>query len=415
MLNEGIGTAIAVRTCSATADAEGSSPSFDLSPEQSRAVPTEIAATALVIQFEKFGREYRVELPLALDASPSIKTDDYQSIPAAVSRKRIAAQRLCRKQIDQHGNVIGSSRQMLEVFEQIQHANAIEGLPAVLLLGEAGVGKTHIAELIHKSSTRTAKPFHDVNAGSGGGDINIQRGEWIGYGKNHGIQHIDKNGHPGHLIKAHGGSLFVDEFASLSLDLQIVFLSVLDKRAIQKVGGESFMPDVRCIFATNANVNEAIANGTLRKDLLDRIPVRFHIPPLRERRSDILQLARYFAGEHEIAHQCLIALLRYDWPGNVRELKSKVVAAVARMKGDGKSTLNVTHFDLPGESAGVVNGLGEEACQRELWTLADEIARNEGFERGTGLQHRAGEIMGVGDSQASKMFQAFGLSPAASA
>jgi len=151
----------------------------------------------------------------------------------------------------------------------------------VLLLGEPGVGKTHIAKLLHDSSNRDSKPFKDVNAGGGGGDINIQRGEWIGYGKGHGIQGIDKSGRPGHLMKADGGTLFVDEFASLSHDLQIIFLSILEKRSVEKIGGESFTPDVRCVFATNADVEEAVANGSLRRDLLDRIAIRFQIPPQR--------------------------------------------------------------------------------------------------------------------------------------
>src|SRR5262249_18834718 len=151
-----------------------------------------------------------------------------------------------------------------------------------------------------------------VNAGGGGGDINIQRGEWIGYGKGHGIQGIDKNGRPGHLMDANGGTLFIDEFDALSLDLQVCFLSVLEKRSIQKVGGESFTPDVRCIFATNADVEREVARRTLRRDLLDRISFRIAIPPLRERRGDILLLAKHFAADHEIRDRCLIALLRYQ-------------------------------------------------------------------------------------------------------
>lgn len=202
---------------------------------------------------------------------------------------------------------------------------------------------------------------------------------------------------------------------SRSHDLQVNFLSVLEKKSVQKVGGESFSPDVRCIFATNADIDKLIEDGSLRRDLLDRIPVRFRIPPLRERRSDILLLGRHFAGDHEIAPRCLIALLRYDWPGNVRELRSKVAAAMARMKSAGKSILDLSHFELPEDAVSVADGLEEESCRRELWVLADDIARNEGFEHGAGLQRRAGAIMGVSPSQATKMYQAYGLARAASA
>jgi DNA-binding NtrC family response regulator len=216
-------------------------------------------------------------------------------------------------------------------------------------------------------------------------------------------------------MRAQGGSLFIDEFASLSHDLQVNFLSVLEKRSVQKVGGESFTANVRCIFATNADIEKLTADGVLRRDLLDRIPARFRIPPLRERGCDVFQLARHFAGNHEIAPKCLLALLRYNWPGNVRELKSRVDSALARMKTEGLTTLEIRHFDFPGEAAFDAEGTDDEACRRELWMLADASARNEGFEHGAGLQRRAGEIMGVSEGQASKMYQTYGLARAASA
>ena len=131
---------------------------------------------------------------------------------------------------------MGSSSALLEVFEQIHHANLMVGLPPVLLLGEPGVGKTHMARLLHDSSSRSSGLFKMVNAGGGGGDINIQRGEWIGYGKGHGIQGIDRSGRAGHLMNASGGTLFVNEFATLSHDLQVIFLSVLEGRNIEKIG-----------------------------------------------------------------------------------------------------------------------------------------------------------------------------------
>lgn len=153
---------------------------------------------------------------------------------------------------------------MFEVFENIYCANEIEGSPTVLIIGEQGVGKTHIAHLLHNSSSRSSGPFKAVNAGGGGGDIKIQRGEWIGYGKGHGIQVIDRQGRPGHLMNADGGTLFVDEFATMSHELQVIFLSVLECRAVEKIGGESFTPDIRSVFATNADIDGAVAAGTLR-------------------------------------------------------------------------------------------------------------------------------------------------------
>jgi transcriptional regulator with PAS, ATPase and Fis domain len=248
-----------------------------------------------------------------------------------------------------------------------------------------------------------------VNAGGGGGDINIQRGEWIGYGRGHGLQAIDRNGRPGHLMNAVGGTLFIDEFAALSHDLQVIFLSVLEKRSIEKVGGESFIPDVRCIFATNSDVEQEVDRGALRRDLLDRISVVIRIPTLRERRDDILLLAKHFSEDHKLSDRCLVALLRYDWPGNIRELLNKVAAAKARAVSDGKNTMELEHFDLPGEILSAVQGLDDDSCRRELWTLAHQTARNEGFETGTGLIRRVAGIMRFSEAHASRMLQKLGL------
>jgi DNA-binding NtrC family response regulator len=414
--NDGIGSALAARIQTENDSNGDSEPAaFDLRPGDSVSLQLPSDHAAVDMHFSKLGRTYRVTVPIADEDSPPVVLRDHRNLPATIDRKRLSAQREYRKAIDPEGIVIGSSPAMLEIFERIHHANLTDGLPAVLLLGEPGVGKTHIAALIHKSSNRASKPFEVVNAGGGGGDINIQRGEWIGYGKNHGIQHIDKNGHPGHLMKAQGGSLFIDEFASFSPELQAIFLSVLERRAVQKVGGESLNPDVRCILATNADLDTAVSTGSIRRDLLDRIPEAIRIPPLRERRGDVLLLARRFAGEQSVTDRCLIALLRYEWPGNVRELQLKMASAIAKMKADKTAAIDIAHCEIPEQIVSVADALDEEACRRELWTLADEIARHEGFEHGTGLQRRAGEIMGVREAQASKMYQAYDLAQVASA
>ncbi len=205
------------------------------------------------MSLEKYGRPHQLILSFAATGLRVDAEDKAKSLPLVITKKRLKDQIRFRTEIDERGEVVGASPRLLQVFESIHYANAMDDLSAVLLLGEPGVGKTHIAKLLHESSKRSIKSFRTVNAGGGGGDINIQRGEWIGYGKGHGIQGIDKNGRPGHLMNAEGGTLFIDEFAALSPDLQVIFLSVLDKRAIEKIGGESFMPDVRCIFATNAD------------------------------------------------------------------------------------------------------------------------------------------------------------------
>jgi len=284
--NTGIGAAIGlvIRPASEASKDDGRKGSMDVLSNDSAVVPVAENVTAVEAEFEKYGRRYHVTLEVGGEVPSVSKTKGF-FFPPAISRKRRVAQREFRQAIDPNGIVVGSSFALLEVFEHIHHANLIDGGPAVLILGERGVGKTHIAQLLHESSDRASKPFKVVNAGGGGGDVNIQRGEWIGYGKGHGIQGVDSEGRPGHLMNATGGTLFVDEFAALSQDLQVNFLSVLEGHAINKIGGEQITADVRCIFATNADIDEAVMSGSLRRDLVDRIGVTFHIPPLRERRS----------------------------------------------------------------------------------------------------------------------------------
>jgi DNA-binding NtrC family response regulator len=415
--NGGIGVALAVKT----QPAESTPPSaskpvvLDLVPGASILLQLPDNLATVDVSFEKLGKTHQVMLPIIGVAPSTATVDSIRTIPSVISRKRLKEQRAYRDQIDQVHLVVGSSPALLQLFEEIHHANLLDGLPSALLLGEPGVGKTHIAKLLHNSSNRASQTFKAVNAGGGGGDMNIQRGEWIGYGKGHGIQSIDKNGHPGHLMNSTGGSLFVDEFASLSQDLQVIFLSVLENRSIEKIGGESFTPDVRCIFATNVDVEAAAAKGTIRRDLLDRISVRITIPPLRERRGDILLLAKHFAEDHKFRDRSLIALLRYKWPGNIRELQNKVAAAKARTKSEGIDAIDLEHVNLPADIVSAVKGLDDNSCRRELWTLADQIARAEGFEHGTGLQRRAGEVLGVSEAQASKVYRELGLAGADSA
>lgn len=412
--NQGVGAALAAtaRPSGQLPGVDGAAAPVDIISGAAVSLPMSGAVTALEVTFEKHGGKHRVTVPISGEARATDKPDNVRVLHTAINKKRIAAQRAYRQKIDQDGIIVGSSPSLLEVFEGIHHANLMDGAPAVLLLGERGTGKTHIAKLLHASSSRASKVFLERNAGGAGGDLNIQRGEWIGYGKNHGVQGIDRNGKAGHLMAANGGTLFVDELAELSSDLQVIFLSVLEGRPIEKVGGESVTPSVRCIFATNADLDKAVADRKLRADLLDRIGVKITIPPLRDRRGDILLLARHFAGAHRVTDRCLVGLLRRDWPGNVRDLQKEMERAVAKKTAEGAATVDLSHTGLSAALVSAVEALDEDSCKRELWTLADEIAQAEGFERRDGLQKRAGEIMGVGEAQASKMYKAFGLAGA---
>lgn len=352
------------------------------------------------------------KLSVPADSPLSSTSESRLNHEVTIDRKRLAKQRELRKEIDPNGIIIGSSPAILQLIEKIRDANLRDPLPEVLL-GEPGVGKTHVARLLHESSRRRGKPFIVVAAALGG-DYNIQRGEWVGYCKGHGIQGIDPNGRPGHLMNAEGGTLFIDEFGDLSPELQSIFVFVIGKQSIPKVGGDLYTPNVRCVFATNIDIGEAERNRRIRTDLLDRIGIRIEIPPLRSRRGDILQLARHFAPGEKFTPRCQIVLLSYQWPGNIRELKECVTQATARKNCSGARAIDTDHIRLDRETTNVVATISNRNCMRELWELADEIAQGEGFKLGCGLQHRVAEILDVSGGQASKMYKKYGLGRPAS-
>lgn len=414
LTNDGLGAALNVRV---TAQGATTTTPVDLPPDRSCRIPWSVASTKIDVRFEKYEGDRMVSLD-AVQGGARIYHFDARRASFAVSRKSIERLREVRKEIDKGGIVIGPSIALLKVFEDISLANATPEREAVLLEGEQGVGKTHFARIIHESSRRSDKVFLVVNAGGGGGDLNIQRGEWIGFGKNHGVSGVQPAGKPGHLVRAQGGSLFVDEFAAFSHDLQVIFLSVLEAHAVEKVGGESYKPDVRCILATNANVDELVRSGRLRSDLVGRITYRIRIPALRERLADVIALAHHFAKRVAgltLTERCKLALLKYDWPGNVREVEKVIQRAASRATTEKTSLIDLGHLDLHESVTSGVKKLSSEEVRQELWSTADRLAAIEGYDFGEGRQRQAGEILGVGESAASKAYEAFGLSRSRSA
>jgi transcriptional regulator with PAS, ATPase and Fis domain len=413
--NDGIGAAISARL-DAPSPPNGTNAlaPFDLPSGAQATLKVATSAAVMALTFSKYGSVRRVVVPIARDATAAVvasaRTD---ALRRTMDGTRRARQLELRKKIDKVGIVLGTSPPILDVFEQIAHANMIDGAAHVLLLGETGVGKSMFARLVHQSSLRAEERYAEVYAAGTGGDVTLQIGTWVGYGKGHGIQGIPATGRDGHLVGAQRGALFIDEFALLSHDIQGVLLAVLEKKPTNKVGGEVAMLDVRCIFATNEDPAKLVKEGKLRADLLHRIGSRITIPPLRERIGDILLLARHFAGSaHPFSEQVELALLRYSWPGNIRELEALVKKAKAKRELDAARRITLEHIDLPEDLIAGVRTLSDEECQRELWALVDQVAQAEGYEHGTGLQKRAAEIMGVQQPQASKMYASHGLARA---
>ena len=237
----------------------------------------------------------------------------------------------------QFENLIASSPTMRQVCEMIQK---VAPTPATVLLnGESGTGKEVIARTIHNHSLRKEKPWVAVNCAAL--PENLLESEMFGHVKGAFTGAVsDKEG----LFEtANGGTLFLDEISSMPLPLQGKLLRVLQEKEIRPVGGTKTVPvDVRVIAASNANLEQLVAQGSFRADLFYRFAViTLDIPALRDRPEDILPLARHFiAGEFgndpapRLTQEAADVLLAYKWPGNVRELENAIKHAVTFLTGD---------------------------------------------------------------------------------
>lgn len=230
-------------------------------------------------------------------------------------------------------HIIGNSGPLRQVYEQVTQVARTN--TTVVLRGESGVGKELIAHAIHYNSLRANKPFIKVSCAAL--PETLIESELFGYEKGAftGAQGRKK----GRFELAAGGSLFLDEIGDLNVSTQIKLLRVLQEREFERLGGtETIKVNVRLIAATNKNMEEAIANGEFREDLYYRLNVfTIFMPPLRERKSDVLLLADHFlekyAREHgksikRISTPAIDMLASYHWPGNVRELENIIERAV---------------------------------------------------------------------------------------
>lgn len=199
----------------------------------------------------------------------------------------------------------------------------------ILVIGETGTGKELVARHIHELSNRAKGPFLAVNCGAF--SENLVESELFGHEK--GAFTGASSAKSGWFEAANGGTLFLDEIGDLPLAMQVKLLRVLQEREVVRVGSRRAIPiDVRLIAATNVNLEEAVAAKHFREDLYYRLQVvKIDLPPLRERKGDILPLAKYFLKLYEqrlgypathLNPQALDALLAHSWPGNIRELEN---------------------------------------------------------------------------------------------
>ncbi len=251
--------------------------------------------------------------------------------------------------------VIGAEKGLARVMEQVKLVAGMD--TSVLLTGETGVGKGLIASVIHRYSARKNGPFVNVNCGAI--HENLADSELFGHEKGSFTGAIIRK--QGRFERANRGTIFLDEIGELSLSVQVNLLHVLQNHKIERLGSKDPLSlDIRVITATHRNLDAMVSAGTFRKDLWFRLNVfPIHIPPLRQRKSDIPDLARYFIDKKacqlnlpkpsEIGEKGIRQLYNYHWPGNVRELENIIERTMI-------SCRNRRHLDFSGLIPG--NGMG---------------------------------------------------------
>jgi len=283
-----------------------------------------------------------------LDVSLHRVTETLKAAERKVRAHRRALVRVV-PDVDEPLGTIAKSPRMRQVVELARRVAQVDS--TVLITGESGSGKERIARLVHDESTRAAGPFIAINCGAV--TETLLESELFGHAR--GAFSGATQDRPGLFEAAHRGTLLLDEVGEVSTGMQVKLLRVLQEREIRRVGeNKSRQVDVRIVAATNRDLAQGVLGGAFRQDLYYRLKVvELQVPPLRERRDDLLPLARVLLADAALRMKRKILglapaaadqLLRYDWPGNVRELENAMERAVALGRGT-----RVELEDLPEE------------------------------------------------------------------
>ncbi len=315
----------------------------------------------------------------------------------AIEDENFRLQNALEQKNTQFGSIIGQCPQMEQVFSTIRKV-ASSDVP-VFVTGESGTGKELVARAIHAMSLRKERPFIPINCGAI--PENLLESELFGYEK--GAFTGAHSRVQGKVEYAHTGTLFLDEIGELPASLQVKLLRFLQEKVIQRVGGrEDIAVDSRVVSATNIDIDKAIRDGVFREDLYYRVAViNLHLPPLRERASDIVLLANLFLRRFSeglnrkvkgFSTAALELLQSYEWPGNVRELENRIQRAVIMSESQlmEPSALGFEGVSQQPKSQGLERMTLKDARDRVERDMIISVTRDQG-----GNIAKAAEILGV--------------------
>lgn len=305
-------------------------------------------ATGLIIKLEKENTEF--VLVHVKDITETVKASFKLEKTEALMRQyweQLQEIKLAQKKASDRKLIIGKSKLHTEMFELINRVASFDA--TVLLTGETGVGKSFVAEELHKKSTRAEKPFVQINCGAI--PETLMESELFGYTKG-AFTGANNKGKLGLVDQANGGTLFLDEIGELPIQLQPKLLQLLQNKSYIPIGGnEVKKADIRIVAATNQNLLEMVEQKKFREDLYYRLNViTITIPSIKDRKDDILPLLYHYLGmfktkydrDVSFSKDVVTILQDYKWPGNIRELENTVERLVITSLSD-----VITLDDLP--------------------------------------------------------------------
>ena len=350
-------------------------------------------------------------------------------VAAGVKRRRKEEERRSLRQamsreVDR-GAIVGRSDIMQEVFRVVEQVAPARS--TILITGESGTGKELIAKAIHEASLRATKPFVTVNSSN----IPTELLESELFGHTRGAFTGAVAAKKGLFEVADGGSIFLDEIGDIPPETQVRLLRVIQEREFTALGDTSpRRVDVRIIAATNIDLKEAVRQGMFREDLYYRLSVvPIELPPLRDRREDVLPLAQHFIRKYneengrrvseQIAPEVLSLLENYSWPGNVRELENAVERAVVIAPGDeiSRECLRPEIADPQSARAVVRDGAGASSgidVGRGV-NFYDEVRRFEidlirrALDQTGGHQSRAARLLGMNPTTLNSKIKTYNI------
>ncbi|MGA2384642.1 MAG: sigma 54-interacting transcriptional regulator [Gemmatimonadales bacterium] len=370
-------------------------------------VMTAHATVSSAVEALKLGAKDYLEKPFTLDrAVATIR----QALEMTALRREVAALRSSSSHAGT--TVIGESAPMRRVFELVERLAAVDAT-TVLIEGESGTGKGAIAQALHRLSKRSAGPF--LNVTSSALPETLMESELFGHEKGAFTDaHAAKRG----LVEmAAGGTLFLDEVGELTPGVQAKLLRFIEEKTFRRLGGtRDLVVDVRIMAATNRDLAAEVAAGRFRADLFYRLRViPITLPPLRDRREDILPLVKHFVAHfnrefgkkvREIAPEAEALLMAYRWPGNVRELRNVIERAVLLTDGEVIGARELPLEVTAPMAAAAMPSLPDGGVK------LDEMERRllvEALERVHGNQSQAAELLGLSRHQVRTRMKRHGL------